>query len=122
MDKLTIRPKNYGVLSSTVYNAVESKINDIEVIAISDSSRPATQIIELDMVKLLHQAVMGYLSEQGVTKINASENDNYMNGLNTNLDELFIDVKDGRMRVHVVRDHQTNMSFLNEVKQSLKNT
>ena len=119
MEDLRFRPKNFGSLSREIYNTVNQQFSNIKEIAVSDSSSPVTQIIELDMVKLLHGALMGKLSELGVTKLN-SESEAYMNGLNINLDSIEVDIQDGRMRIHIQRDHQTNMNFLNTVHESLK--
>lgn len=117
--------KNYGDVSKNVYNQIESlesslKTGDITEILVSDTSSPASTVIKIDIVKLLHSAVMGELHKNGVIKTNSFDDSKYMNGLNINVENIEFDAIGNRLNVHVERDQKSTDKLINQVKETLK--
>ena len=117
--------KNYGDVSKNVYNQIESiesslKTGDITEILVSDTSTPASTVIKIDMVKLLHSAVMEELHKNGVIKTNSFDDSKYMNGLNINVQNIEFDAIESRLNVHVERDQKSTDKLINQVKETLK--
>lgn len=120
MKDLKIRPKNYGILSGTVYQSIKTQLADIKEIAVSDSTKASTSIIKIDLTSLLHDAVMHHLAQNGVHKANSIEDPNYSNGINIDLEMVELTIDKGRLTVHAQRDHERTDKFIESVRESLK--
>lgn len=98
-----MRVKNYGDLSEHVFNEIETNLDNIKEILVGDTYSPASTVIEIDLKKLLHQAVMSKLAEMGAINNMAYNKEGYSNGLAIDLEEIKIRVENKRMVVYTTR-------------------
>jgi hypothetical protein len=98
-----MRVKNYGDLSEHVFNEIENNLDNINEVLVGDTYSAASTVIEIDLKSLLHQAVMGKLGEMGVVNNREYSKEGYSNGLAIDLDEIKIEIENGRMIVYTTR-------------------
>ena len=98
-----MKVKNYTELSEKVYDAVDHNLSHIKEVLVGDTLNPSSTVIELDMVRLLHDAVIARLSDMGVVNSASYERNGYIDGLSVDFSELNIRFENGRLTFYTTR-------------------
>ena len=98
-----MRPKNYDELSEHVFDQVENNLNNITEILVGDTYSPVSEIIDIDLKKLLHKYILVKLGELGSINNREYNVEGYSNGLAIDLDEIKIRFENKRMMVYTTR-------------------
>ena len=98
-----MKPENYTELSEAVYSAIDRNLNHIKTVLVGDTLNPSSTVIELDMCRLLHDAVIARLSDMGVVNSASYEKNGYVDGLSIDFSELNIRFEDGRLVFYTTR-------------------
>ena len=101
-----MKVKNFNELSDAVYSAVDHNLPHIKEVLVGDTFNPSSTVIELDMRRLLHDAVISRLSEMGAVNNNPFNIDGYKNGLHIDFSELNIRFENGRLVFYTTRKEE----------------
>lgn len=105
--------KNFGsVVKIIVENLplADQLHNHFEKVVLTDDIKCESQEIRIDMRDLLANAIIKKLESNGVVKSINAQGD-FNNGIATNLEDISIDVKNGKIYIHVSRDESTVEHF-----------
>lgn len=111
---------NYMSISKECFQAVKENSGDITKIIVSDDVKIGSAVIEVDINKLLHVAVMSELMRNGVIAHNSADNPNYENGVNVDFTGLEVKVVGKQMTIKSKRTTKASERFADSVIKFIK--